>query len=44
VVQNGVTDKRTIVVGQRSGGGTEVKKGLTIEERILVGEPGKEKK
>jgi HlyD family secretion protein len=40
----GATDKRTIVTGQRAGGRTEVKKGLSMKESILVGAPSEDNK
>jgi macrolide-specific efflux system membrane fusion protein len=44
IVRNGMTEKRMIVAGQRSGGWIEVKNGLAVEESILMGEPRSEKK
>jgi multidrug efflux pump subunit AcrA (membrane-fusion protein) len=44
IVRKGMTEKRMIVAGQRSGGWIEVKNGLAVEESILMGEPRSEKK
>jgi RND family efflux transporter MFP subunit len=44
VVRNGVSEKREIVAGQRAGGWTEIKKGASLDEQILLAEPPRGKK
>jgi RND family efflux transporter MFP subunit len=39
VKRNGMPERRTVVAGQRSTGRTEVRKGLNVDEEVLLGEP-----
>jgi RND family efflux transporter MFP subunit len=43
-MRNGMPVKRPITIGQRSSGWTEVRKGLSVDESILMGEPAEERK
>ena len=39
LMRNGAPEKHEIAIGQRAGGWTEIKKGVTVDEQILLGEP-----
>jgi RND family efflux transporter MFP subunit len=38
IMRNGVPDKRDVAVGQRASGWTEIRKGLDMDDQILLGE------